>query len=327
MRRMFGVILSALFLSMLTIPCSAADTTAPLLPAERTYTAFSDIPSGAWYEPAVELCYETGVLNGTSATAFSPQAGLTNAQLEVLAARVKWRLEGNTGDLPAAAPGTGTVTITLPDGSAYDAASFVQARNQGLGGAAIPRGDYLIALAGDYLDGRTPSYITVTVDGSHTIRADRDRANSYDPLFYMYRYHMEEADYGTHDPAVRINTFSDSDGASADAWYWSGDIYLRSLPGAMDASLPESLAEQATRYDAAAVIALIAGEDLLPALSDAVPADTDRADVTALYQAGVLTGVDDQGTFDGSGTLTRAQFAVILARLLDPAQRVTPECA
>ena len=114
---------------------------------------------------------------------------------------------------------------------------------------------------------------------------------------------------------VRINTYSVSDGASAGAWYWSGDCYLRSLPGAMDAALPDTLTEQATRYDAAAVMALIAGEDLLAPLSSAVPADTDRADVTALYQ----------GTFNGKGTLTRAQFAVILARLLDPAQRVSAE--
>ncbi|MCI6053908.1 S-layer homology domain-containing protein [Dysosmobacter sp.] len=325
MKRTLCAILSAVFLSMLAIPCAAADTAAPLLAAERTYTPFSDIPAGAWYADAVKLCYETGVFNGTSDTAFSPQAGLTNAQLEVLAARVKWRLEGNTGDLPAVAADTGAVSITLPDGTVYDAASFVQVNNTGLGGAAIPRGDFIITLAGDYLDGKSPAYVTVTVDGSLTFRANQDRANSYDPLFYMYRYHIQEADYGAHDPMVRINTFSDSDGASAGAWYWSGDCYLRILPGAMDAALPDTLTEQATRYDAAAVMALIAGEDLLAPLSSAVPADTDRADVTALYQAGILTGTDDQGTFNGKGTLTRAQFAVILARLLDPAQRVSAE--
>lgn len=100
MKRTLCAILSAVFLSMLAIPCAAADTAAPLLAAERTYTPFSDIPAGAWYADAVKLCYETGVFNGTSDTAFSPQAGLTNAQLEVLAARVKWRLEGNTGTCP-----------------------------------------------------------------------------------------------------------------------------------------------------------------------------------------------------------------------------------
>lgn len=76
MKRTLCAILSAVFLSMLAIPCAAADTAAPLLAAERTYTPFSDIPAGAWYADAVKLCYdETGVFNGTSDTAFSPRRG------------------------------------------------------------------------------------------------------------------------------------------------------------------------------------------------------------------------------------------------------------
>ena len=135
MKRTLCAILSAVFLSMLAIPCAAADTA---IPVQREYAGFSDVSQDSWCYEAVKLCYETGVFNGTSDTAFSPQAGLTNAQLEVLAARVKWRLEGNTGDLPAVAADTGAVSITLPDGTVYDAASFVQVNNTGLGGAAIP---------------------------------------------------------------------------------------------------------------------------------------------------------------------------------------------
>ena len=93
----------------------------------------------------------------------------------------------------------------------------------------------------------------------------------------------------------------------------------------MDAALPETLAEEATRLDAAAAMSLIAEDKLLPALSDAVPADTDRGDVKRLYQAGIFTGVDEAGNFDGKAPLTRAQFAVILARLLSPELRVTAQ--
>ena len=120
MKRTLCAVLSALFLSISVIPCAAADTAAPLLPAERSYTAFADIPAGAWYADAVKLCYETGVLNGTSATTFSPQETLTAAQLEVLTARVKWRLAGEEGDLSTAPAGTGAVSITLPDGTDMD---------------------------------------------------------------------------------------------------------------------------------------------------------------------------------------------------------------
>ena len=41
-----------------------------------------------------------------------------------------------------------------------------------------------------------------------------------------------------------------------------------------------------------------------------------------LYQAGVLTGVDQAGNFGGGRELTRAQAAIMLARVLDPALRV-----
>ena len=176
---------------------------------------------------------------------------------------------------------------------------------------------------GEALPEKIPTTLTLTVDGTFSVQANLDRSNSFDPLFYMYRYHIDEADYAAHDPMVRINTYSDSDGASADAWYWGADRYLRGLPGAMDAALPETLAEAATRFDAAAAMSLIAEDELLPALSDAVPADTDRGDVKRLYQAGIFTGVDEAGNFDGKAPLTRAQFAVILARLLSPELRVT----
>jgi len=46
-----------------------------------------------------------------------------------------------------------------------------------------------------------------------------------------------------------------------------------------------------------------------------------------LYQAGILTGVDEYGTFDAEGTLTRAQAAVMVARVLDQSQRVATPLA
>ncbi len=46
-------------------------------------------------------------------------------------------------------------------------------------------------------------------------------------------------------------------------------------------------------------------------------------DIYALYEAGVLTGMDEVGRFDADGSLTRAQAAVMVARVLDETQRVT----
>lgn len=320
MKRLAALLLSLLLLSALALPCSAAE---PQLTKVRAYTGFSDVPAGAWYENALKICYEAGVLNGISETRFGPQDPLTAAQLEVLTARVHWRLQGNEGDLPAAPAGTGQVTITRSNGTAYDAAGFAQVAGSGLKDKVLPRGDYILTIGGKYEDEGYP-YMTIQVDGVKSFRATLDKRNSYDPLFYMFRYHISEADYQKYDPLVRVNTYSKSNGASADAWYWGADLYLRGLEGSMEAELPACLVENATRYDAAAVMSLIASDEMLPALHKNTPPDTDRADVLRLYRAGVITGVDDQGTFSGSGTLTRAQFAVLLARLLEPDLRVKP---
>ena len=56
---------------------------------------------------------------------------------------------------------------------------------------------------------------------------------------------------------------------------------------------------------------------------DVNPDETqDAAAILRLYQAGVLTGVDQAGNFGGDRELTRAQAAIMLARVLDPALRV-----
>lgn len=49
--------------------------------------------------------------------------------------------------------------------------------------------------------------------------------------------------------------------------------------------------------------------------------DSSDPDVLRAYNAGLLTGKDVYGTFDGDGTLTRAEMAAMVARIADPALR------
>ena len=66
MKRIAGLILTAVFLSVLCIPCAATDT-------GRAYPGFSDAAEGSASYEAVKLCYERGLMNGASDTAFSPR--------------------------------------------------------------------------------------------------------------------------------------------------------------------------------------------------------------------------------------------------------------
>ena len=93
MKRILGAILTAVFLSALSIPCAAADT-------GRTYPGFSDVAEGSASYEAVKLCYERGLMNGVSDTAFSPQGKLNVAQLVVLAARLYNLQNGGDGTVP-----------------------------------------------------------------------------------------------------------------------------------------------------------------------------------------------------------------------------------
>lgn len=64
--------------------------------------------------------------------------------------------------------------------------------------------------------------------------------------------------------------------------------------------------------------------ETLPVINDIrdVP-DTIDADVLAFYRAGILNGSDTYGTFEESAPLTRGAAAAMLARIVDPDERLT----
>lgn len=81
---------------------------------------FSDVLNGAWYADAVDYVYEHGIMNGTSATTFSPNTPMTRAMLVT----VLHRAAGS----PSAA--TGTVFSDVPSGAYYtDAVAWASANS------------------------------------------------------------------------------------------------------------------------------------------------------------------------------------------------------
>lgn len=88
--------------------------------------------------------------------------------------------------------------------------------------------------------------------------------------------------------------------------------------------------QPASRYGFLALLSLASArkDDLLPAINaiQTLP-DTQDATVLSFYNAGILTGTDVYGTFAADKTLTRAEAAAMLARIVDPAlrQKFTPQ--
>ena len=50
-------------------------------PVTSLYDPFNDVEKGSWYQPAIAWAYQNGVVQGTSATTFDPNANITREQM------------------------------------------------------------------------------------------------------------------------------------------------------------------------------------------------------------------------------------------------------
>lgn len=78
----------------------------------------------------------------------------------------------------------------------------------------------------------------------------------------------------------------------------------------------------ATRQGFFELLSAVLPPELLPPINriSALP-DTDDTAVLRFYNAGILTGIDQYGTFAGDKSLTRAECAAMTARIVDPSLR------
>ncbi len=113
------------------------------------------------------------------------------------------------------------------------------------------------------------------------------------------------------------------------AWYEPYVSYA-TVKGILTTTYPDYTAV-ATRADFAKILAAsIDSIDLQPinivddgAIPD-VDMNSDYADAAyLLYRAGVLTGSDESGTFNPDSTISRAEAAAIITRIVDPGLRKT----
>lgn len=222
-KRMCSLLLALILAVSLAMPAAAAETE-PLLPTTRTYAnQFTDL-ADAWCREEAVAVYETGLMDGKSATRFDIQSNLTYAQIIVITARLHNLLSGGDGELEKA----------------------------GLG----------------------------------------------EP---WYR------------PAQEYLTEALSDGGEA------ADYLLDELE-----YLDNFAAQTCDRYDFVRYLAAVLPEEALEPIND-IPSlpDVTDADILRFYRAGILTGSDDKGTFNGFDLLSRGQAATMLARIADPALRVS----
>lgn len=341
MKRILGLILTAVFLSALSIPCAATGTETT---ASRDYPGFSDVAEGSASYEAIKLCYERGLMNGTSDTTFNPQGKLNIAQLVVLAARLYDLQNGGDGTVPD------LPDLTQPYLRFYDSegalfASFPSA--EGLQYNAGERPYISLRDESDASDLPETCKLEVGFEGYGQIKSFEGVKESHESAGGVMHQGFVGTGYRFEDPeaaafAALPNQYLTEQ--YKDAWWFpaafslgiehvlsiDGELFYRASGGNNDDSydpMTRFSSDNASRALFAWLVERTAGE--LPVLNEAVtvpdviPEETlDAAAILRLYQAGVLTGVDAQGNFGGSRELTRAQAAIMLARVLEPSLRV-----
>ncbi len=99
MKKVLSLILAcALCLSLSACGVGGEGAQEPIVPgagavtlasAAESTSVFTDVPANADYAQAVQWCYESGLMNGTSATAFDPEGTLTRSMLATVLYRAE----------------------------------------------------------------------------------------------------------------------------------------------------------------------------------------------------------------------------------------------
>lgn len=103
-------------------------------------------------------------------------------------------------------------------------------------------------------------------------------------------------------------------------WYQGYVDYMTAL----GCTLPQELNEACTRAQFFAMMDAVVPEAMLNPINEVnVLPDTKDEAILRFYRAGILTGMDEYGTFRGSRSLTRAECAAMVARIADEQLRLS----
>lgn len=304
---------------------------------------FTDVPADAWFAPYVDYVAQKGIMIGRGDGVFGPNDTLTGQECLTLAVRLYDLQHGGSGALKEAPADWGLVTMTFSDGtveSGYADDWYLYAPMSPMGttkarfcvtldteeklawAKELEGTPATLTLAGVDWKGKAailniPELHQVDIAGN-VLRTDPERN-----YLYVDFYDGEGAYQGpTYDQLLAGSARRPGPG------HWVRDAaYTADCYGLTDYPFPSmvTMTDPAEREMFARALSIAAGElekiNQVGNLPD-LERDEENEYVFSLYDAGILTGTDDYGTFDAHKTLTRAECAAMVARVLDPALRV-----
>lgn len=311
MKRLLSLLLTG---SLLVTPVLAAQTDVEAsFPAVREPVSFADVASGSWYTDAADLCYVTGLLNGTGNGNFSPSRSVTVGEAATLAARIHHILNGGDGTLPEAPAEWGQIVLTRADG-----VSAGLQQDQSTGYWLDEKSLQLCFNLDESWKAAIGQTVTLTLNGTNYTGTLNWQTQSWKPPFYFQPdFHSQDYQQYYDDLWAALKLPSPTD------WSRNTAYYLESV---LHVSLDDinSMGQTATRLDFVKLLSLVSG-DLLEPINDITtfPDATEETKdvVLPFYRAGILTGTDDYGTFQANGFLSRAEMSTMAARLIRPELR------
>lgn len=315
---------------------------------------FSDVSGEDWFAPYVQVCVENGILTGTGEGRFEPYRELSVAETVVLGARFLARMQ--VEEIPALPEDPFVMArFYAQDGTLLG--DFRDRVQQPLSGAGS---QYFTSFREEILEQVQGENITLILDlkalqpyidssqypWSHLYKADISVPLCYEGVWdgECYRFDLGE-DFGDYGPAFLLDLSSLIHlAAFLPEWFRDEFLYLFYMVGvnndflaghdleAMEAAAGIDDWVRGTPAQRDDLISLLReADDALglealepPEYSLALLSQMDDQDlfVFRLYLAGVLTGVDETGSYSGEKTLTRAEAAAILGRIFEPGLRV-----
>lgn len=300
---------------------------------------FNDVDESAWYYQYIELCTEEGLMTGDGNGNFYPDDFVSVAEVMTVCAKIHHRLSGETGEIPPV-PEEGVQSLIyftdnkgIKIASANDIQWVIHAGDNQLlivfhqaVTAQLQENEESSAQLTMHLPvGEPATYICEyavgdsPMDTGYMIQLEKDDVIdrflwiiNYDGSIYSeivgkwYEKYILYIQLHTYDRYQRQmgNFYQDYEDQLAEN-YASNYIENNS----------PTFESDCTRMLIAYYLSLCIPDDYFGEVNEPVSIpDFDSPILDRLYQAGILSGVDDQGTFCGRDYLTRAQMATIVAR-------------
>ncbi len=339
MRRFLSVFLSlAITLCCLIFPASAAEASPAagakedvLFPAVKAYEGFEDVSEDDWFAPYVRLCAETGLMEGVGDGRFDPQGQVTYAQTATLAARIHSVRNGGDGAFEKAPDNWGLLELEPEDGAVltFDSTQYrttIAPMSAGLG--TYVNEEQRSAL--DWLETDQDASAVVTAHFAQDIGPlpCLIHWNSSKEKVFLSIRNASEAPEEERDAFRQIVRGVNFRRPTEGDWFRDRVYYIEKAGLAGQLSFYVQYPDDAVnRMDFIECLDVVS-EGILEPINeiedypDSGMNQEERQAVLRFYNAGILTGKDEYGTFDPKGTLTRAECAAMLARLVRPELRL-----